>query len=243
LNLPSKGSLPLSDEISTLSLSGLRHRCAEESDRFFRRQGHDPRFCFELFRRAVSMHDQQAWEIIYAQYQPLVSSWVERHALFSSFNEETQFFVNWAFEKMWTAVTPEKFAGFPDLKAVLRYLQMCVHSVMVDFMRSHERAALLEDEAQDQPVPDPNDKNQPEIQAFERTQGEALWRWLQGKLKDEKERCVVYGSFILDLKPGELHDYYRNVFMDVKEIYKIKDNVLARLKRDEELRQYFSDFQ
>ncbi len=243
MNLPSKRSLPLSDEISTLSLSGLRHRCAEESDRFFKRLGHDPRFCFELFRRAITRHDQQAWEILYVQYQPLVASWVERHALFPSFNEETQFFVNWAFEKMWTALSADKFARFPDLKAVLRYLQMCVHSVLVDFMRSHERASFLEDELQEQPVPDPDEKNQPENQALERSQGEALWSWLEGKLKDEKERCIVYGSFILDLKPGELQAYYRDVFSDVKEIYKVKDNLLSRLKRDEELRQFFSDFQ
>jgi hypothetical protein len=51
-------------DIQNLTLSGIAHRCAQESDRFFNRQAHDPGFCYELFRRAIQNRNQMAWERI-----------------------------------------------------------------------------------------------------------------------------------------------------------------------------------
>jgi len=45
---------------------------------------------------------------------------------------------------------------------------------------------------------------------------------------------VVYGTYVLDLKPRELCRRYRSVFSSVREVYRIKQNVLARLRRDEQ---------
>jgi hypothetical protein len=61
---------------------------------------------------------------------------------------------------------------------------------------------------------------------------------LNGKLKDEKERKVVYGSFILAMKPGELIEHYNGDFEDVNDIYRVKENVLARFRRDDELKDF-----
>jgi hypothetical protein len=54
-------------------------------------------------------------------------------------------------------------------------------------------------------------------------------------LHDEKERRVVYGSFVLALKPRELYAQFQDTFRDVNEVYRVKENVLARLRRDAEL--------
>ena len=232
-----------SNDATSLSLSGLRHRCAQESDRFFKRQSFDPAFCYELFRRAVLQHDQHAWELVYAQYQPLVAGWVERHPLFQAVEEETQFYVNWAFEKMWSVLKPEKFIHFPDLKSILRYLQMCVHSVMVDSMRTAERAELVK-ETEDDLEPD----GQPlhpaegvEEHLIRKAQADDLWRILQDQFKSEKERKMVYGSYVLALKPAEILEHYPGTFRDVKDIYLVKENWLARVKRDDRLKLFFKD--
>ncbi len=121
-------------DLQALTISGISHRCAQESDRFFNRQAYDPRFCYELFRRAILLRNELAWARIFAQYQRLVSHWVERNAAFASSGEDVVYFVNRAFEKMWLGITPKKFETFPDLKSILRYLQMCVHSVLIDFL-------------------------------------------------------------------------------------------------------------
>jgi DNA-directed RNA polymerase specialized sigma24 family protein len=216
-----------------LTLSGLRHRCAVESDRFFKRQEHDPRYCFELFKRALKHHNQQAWSAIYDQYRPLVSGWVDRHSLFPAAGEETSYFVNRAFEKMWTAITPVKFEKFPNLKSILSYLQMCVHSALVDYLRNREQATLMAQEEMAR-IPDAATSNV-EHRVSKRAEREDLWRWLNERLKDDKERQVIYGTFALAMKPRELYAQFPDTFKSVKEVYRIKENVLARLRRDKEL--------
>jgi hypothetical protein len=55
-------------------------------------------------------------------------------------------------------------------------------------------------------------------------------------MQSEQERRVIYGSFALALKPREIYAQSGELFDDVKEVYRIKENVLARLRRDAELR-------
>jgi hypothetical protein len=47
----------------------------------------------------------------------------------------------------------------------------------------------------------------------------------------------VYGSFVLALKPRELYAQFREAVRDVNEVYRVKENVLARLRRDAEFEQ------
>lgn len=228
------------DILQTLTLSGLRHRCAQESDRFFNRQAYDPSFCYELFRRAILQRNEQAWAAIYHQYQRLVIHWVERNTAFASSGEEAQFFMNRAFEKMWLGITAEKFPTFEDLSSLLRYLQMCVHSVMVDFVRQKEHKLKLEavEELTRQPAARGTAVEDGIANALARKE---LWAWLQTQLKDEQEQVAVYGLFVLALKPRDLADLYPQVFDDVKEIYRTKENLMARLRRSEELKEFLDD--
>ncbi len=218
--------------IKLLTIAGLAHRCTQETELFFQRQSNDPRYCFELFRRAIHDHNEQAWEIIYVQYQTLVVGWVQRHPMFESAGEGVDYFANRAFEKMWASLTAERFEHFPDLKSVLRYLQMCVHSVVIDHVRMAEAAA---EEASTEAA---EAESSMQDTALDQVYQREFWRWLNAHLHDEKERIVVHGSFVLNLKPRELYDQYPQLFSDVAEIYRVKQNVLVRLRRDPEFEQY-----
>jgi DNA-directed RNA polymerase specialized sigma24 family protein len=229
-------------DLQELTLAGVAHRCTQETKLFFERQAHDPRYCFELFRRAIAERDQRAWGFIYAQYRPLVSGWVERHSAYPASGEEVQYFVNRAFEKMWAALAPEKLTRFPNLKSLLRYLQMCAHSVILDQVRAAQRAVVdvrVEDLLAGGDRPGPTAENQ----ALSRVEREEFWKLICTRLWDkekdeaevERERRVMYGSFALDLKPRELCAHYQD-FDDVNEVYRIKQNILARLRRDADLR-------
>jgi hypothetical protein len=235
-----------SNDLKALSLSGLRYRCSEESERFFRRMAHDPDYCFELIRRAVLSRDEHAWELVYRQYETQVRGWVERHSLFRALNEDADVYANWAFAKMWMVMTPEKFENFHELQSVLRYLQMCVHSVLVDAMRNRELAESLTpaEEDPEQEEKDLIDESQPplEEQVVNRSQSEQLWRWLEERVKSEKERRVIYGSFVLALKPAEIYAEYRGTFKDVREVYVVKENLIERLRRDRELKSLIQDW-
>jgi len=226
----------MSDQIDLyrLALASIAHRCTRETEAFFRRQPHDPTFCYELFRRAIVDRCQPAWDVIYAQYSPLVAGWVERHPAFVFGGEEIQFFVNRAFEKMWAALDSAKFGRFPNLESLLRYLQMCVHSAIVDQSRKAEQAVAseeLESRSDCSPAWQPRHDDLALAEVYRRE----FWEQINARLKDEQERQVVYGMFVLGLKPRELCARYQKTFADVRDVYRVKENVLARLRRDAEL--------
>lgn len=227
-------------EAVSLSLNGLSHLCQRESELFFQHRSFDPQYCFELFRRAFVEQCQEAWEYVYQQYRQLVLSWIARHPLSNTMQEEADYFLNRAFEKMWSVLNPQKFSEFPDLKSLLRYLQMCVHSVIIDYSRLNEQASLLEDGEEpvqlafgDPPEPDGGVENQ----VAHRQQAAALWQWLDQRLKTEQERVLAYGFFVMEMKPRQILDEYPGVFGSIAEIYSAKENLLDRLRRDEELLQ------
>ncbi|MGE5224166.1 MAG: RNA polymerase sigma factor [Omnitrophica WOR_2 bacterium] len=221
-------------DLNSLHLHYIRSRCAEESQRFSQRQEYDPRFCYELFRRAILNYDQRAWEYVYQQYQTLVAGWVRRHPLFPSLDEDQEFFVNRVFEKMWTHLTPEKFQLSPGLSAVLSYLHKCVNSVLVDAMRKQERFVLMEEGEQGLDM-QASSQETPEAEALNRDMAARLWAMLEVRCKDSKEHAIAYGSFVLALKATQIYSEYQNVFNNIQEVYRVKENLLARLKRDQEL--------
>jgi hypothetical protein len=74
-----------------------------------------------------------------------------------------------------------------------------------------------------------------ESRALDHVHRQEFWDRIDARLRNEKERRVVYGSFVLALKPRELYAQFREAFRDVNEVYRVKENVLARLRRDTEL--------
>jgi hypothetical protein len=224
--------------LEQIAVTDLAQRCADETEHYFQHQKHDTQYCFELFRRAIRERDQSSWEMICLQYQPLVAGWVRQHPRFEASSEEIQYFVNGTFGKIASTVTPEKFDGFSDIASLLSYLKMCVHSVIYDHTRRVEQINLyaLED-ASDEKSAEPS----PEEQAFDQSYRQAFWDLTNARLQDVKERIVIHGSFVLDLKPQELFDHFRTVFEDVDEIYRVKQNVLARLRRDPEFRKFLGE--
>jgi DNA-directed RNA polymerase specialized sigma24 family protein len=227
--------MPQPTDPRTLGLSGLAHRCAQETEHFFNRQGYDPAYCYELFRRAIVTGDQHAHEGIYLQYQALVASWVERHPSYASTHEEVQYFVNRAFEKLWRALTPAKFARFEDLKAVLAYFKMCTHSVIIDYARASQHTLVDEEPGQEELTLGRDDSQALEDDAIQKADRAGFWRSIDERLGDEKERAVIYGSFVLAMKPAEVQKQYQHLFTDVKDVYRTKQNVIDRLRRDQNL--------
>lgn len=221
-------------DLHGLSLSGIAHRCAAETERFFARLRHDTRPCFELFRRAIAEGCERAWQLVYVQYHALVTGWVRRHTAFPTCGEEAGYLVNRAFEKMWSAMSPTKFARFPNLKSVLRYLQMCAASAVIDAARKAGQPGV-DVEAETLPVGGAPGGRAVDDHAIARVHRREFWDAIEARLNDEEERCVVYGSYVLGLKPSQLLDEYPDTFHDVRAIYRVKENVLARLRRDEVL--------
>jgi len=224
----------MTDEVDLqhLPVDDLAKRCAQETELFFQHRLQDSKYCFELFRRAIRDANQFAWDMIYAQYRSLVTGWVKNSTAFQASSEQVEYFVNGAFAKIAVILTAEKFSRFGEIGSLLRYLKMCVHSVIVDHNRLADQTSFypledVENEASKDPTL--------ESQTMERSYRQTFWNLVSRRLQDEKERMVMQGLFVLALKPRELFERARHIFSDVDEIYRIKQNILARLGRDPEL--------
>ena len=215
-----------------MALSTLVRRCLAESERFYRGKPHDTHFSYELFRRALVERDEQAWEHIYTQYGPLVESWVRRSGAFTSSGETSEFFVGAAFTKFWRAVC-QRFEQFPTLASLLHYLQLCAGSVVIDSVRAQSWAEMLPEEA----IPFGHaPQTAPDEEAMQRVHCEEFWSYINAQLNSEAERVVVFQSFILGMKPGDIYGSRQDLFENITDVYNVKRNVLGRLSRDSDLR-------
>jgi DNA-directed RNA polymerase specialized sigma24 family protein len=213
----------------------LADECADQTARFFSRTEHDTGYCYELFRRAIVGRNNYAWEKIYQIYQPLVASWVGRHSKLEVTGEEVDYFVNRAFDKMWSAVDGEKFGQFQDLASLLRYFQMCVHSVIIDYARSNPIRTTDLDNLADFSSPD-----SPSIEKYVTDQLERLrlWEMVARLIRDEREMIVLRCSFVHDLKPSQIYAANSDQFESLEELYRVKRNLLNRLRRNQTLRRF-----
>ena len=213
----------------------LVQHCAEETARFFRRVTHDTRYCFEIFRRAIVARQDDAWAALYTQYHSMVIAWLSRHPQLSLTGEEPENLVNAVFEKIWTALTAEKFADFTDLAALLRYLQMCSHSVVMDSARRVRRHAheiepserALESEAELHSPQQPS----PEHEVLDRLSAAELWQRVRAQLHDDLEELVIYATFVLDESPREIYSHHADRFDSIQEVYNVKRNAMRRIER------------
>jgi RNA polymerase sigma factor (sigma-70 family) len=216
-----------------MALEDLAQKCAQETHLFFTYQDYDSSYGFELFRRAVRNKDERALEVVITQYQPLVARWVDKYPGFPLLNEEAQDFIAQAFERFWGSFTPAKFDKSQNLAAVLRYLKMCVHGTMTDAWRKFRRIRL-EQEMRDEEQEFSQSESTPE----DFLQNDEFWQLIKKKSKNLKEYTVVYASFSLALSPREILAEYPGLFRDIKEIYRYKANLLDRLARDDEIKNF-----
>src|SRR5687767_5846229 len=158
-------------KLQYMAVEDLAQKCAQETDLFFTHHDYDSSYGFELFRRAVRQKDERALEVVITQYQPLVARWVDKHSDFLLINEEAQDFIAQAFERFWVSFTPAKFDKSQNLAAVLRYLQMCVHSVITDAWRKF-RHIRMEQEMGD----DEQEFSQPESNPEDLLQNDEFWQ-------------------------------------------------------------------
>ena len=218
-----------SSGLSGLALEELARHCAQQTDLYRRRMEHDLRYCLEIVRRAVKRRDEHAWEIFEEQSGSQVASWVRRHPGYEQCSESVDDLVRHAFEKLWTTFSSDlsKVDRFTSYPRWMQYLQTCVHSVIVDALRSNRPfKEIPEDLTVDGPPP-------PSVA------GRELWAYISGVLKDDQEKLVTEAYYLHGIEPQKLFEQFPSRFESVREIYRIRQNVLARLRRDARFRDLF----
>lgn len=212
-----------------VSLAELGRRCREETLRFLRGEPRDDAFCFEVFERAVVRREDEAWTTIVAQYRGIVLAYVGQHSVAAMIREPDDYWVNRAFQRFWSAVGPERFGQFPDLAALLKYLKLCVHSVLMDEIRARRASAAYSLDEIPETAPGPTNA---ERNVVGKLAAEQLWAAIASELQGEAEQVVAYQSFTRDLKPSEIFARFPQLYASVAEVYRIKRNLIERLRRN-----------
>ncbi|HEX6738992.1 MAG TPA: sigma-70 family RNA polymerase sigma factor [Vicinamibacteria bacterium] len=220
-----------------MPLAALVGACRAEMGNFRRGEPSCEESCFEIVRRAVCERDQAAWDAVVAQYRGLVFAWIGQHPASSTLSEEAEYWVHCVFARFWAALGPERFGAFPSLGAVLRYLKLCAHSVLLDEVR--RRAAtpsepLSSHEARLE-APDGPDA------AVDGLAGRELWQAIGVALPDETERLVAHLCLALGMRPAEVHARFPERFPTAAAVYRVKRTLLDRLRRSPEVRRFLDE--
>jgi DNA-directed RNA polymerase specialized sigma24 family protein len=186
---------------------------------------------YELFRRAIVERDEDAWAAIYVRYRTLMISWSHRCGAALLIGEHYDDIADQAFARAWMALSPRRFARFPNLSKLLAYLRTCVMAVVIDCSRAQQarERALLKLEARPLATPE-----QIVLEEIERS---ALWQLISKMAETIPERIVLVESFVLELPPRVILARHPDLFSEVANIYFAKRNVLARLQRNPDLQQ------
>jgi len=187
-----------------------------------------------LFRRAILLQDEQAWSGIYELYNAVVCSWILCRP--ATVHGELEALVNEAFAKFSRNIGPERLKDFSSVGALLAYLRCCATSVLADHYRSQQaqsREEPLESIDTDGLVLD-----DPAYIVATQLAAQELWQIIWSEATSMEERLILCIVCAQGMSPRELQQRYPAIFPTVEDIYRMKRNVLERLRHSRELLQF-----
>ena len=205
--------------------------CAEaraQEANFVRGEPSDDAAGVELFRRAIADADEAAWEAVVALYRGLLIAQSTRQVVRSLVVEDAGFCVDRAFQRFWRATRARGIHEFQDLASILKYLKMCLASVLLDEARARRRQACV---SFDGLAPDAYVSSDPSSEVVAGIAQVELWKAIDRELRTDTERLVVRLSFAAGLSPREIKALHPEHFADVSEVYRLKRNLIERLRR------------
>jgi DNA-directed RNA polymerase specialized sigma24 family protein len=222
------GDMTQASDLRDWPLDQLRAEALAQEQNFARGEPSQDSAGLELFRRAINDRDEAAWVAVVEIYRGLLVAQAGRQVVRGLVVEDDGFCVDRAFQRFWHATTNGKLAHFEDLGSILKYLKMCLGSVLLDQARARRRQAWLsiDDVAAEACVtPDASD------QVMSRLARRELWDAIDRELPNARERLVAHLSFVAGLCPREILARHPEKFQDVFDVYRTKRNMIDRLRR------------
>src|SRR5712691_533380 len=189
----------------------------------------------ELFKRAIEDGDETAWQAIVEIYRAVLVAQARRQVVRGLVLEDDGFCVDRAFQRFWGASRSGRIKRVDDLPSMLKYLKMCLGSVLLDEARARRRQASV---SIDDVAPEIDATTDPASEVIGRLARRELWAAVERELADPKEHLVARLSFIAGLSPREILARHPDGFQDVVEVYRIKRNVIDRLRRSRAIQHF-----
>ena len=225
-SVPVEPALPVSPfkeaAYKTLSNEALAAHCSREIDNYRNGEPSTDEYGLELLKRAIVQGDQEAWVGVQHCFNELVRRWLRRHPKreVASRLESEENYVAQTFERFWQATASTRHVEFNTLAAALQYLRASLNGVILDTLRAYARPREVI-------LPEAGEAG--ELQAEDTTDRGEVWEALQTMLADEHEKRLAYLLFHCGLKPREIVRFCPQEWSDVREIYRLRRNVMERL--------------
>jgi hypothetical protein len=221
------------ENLCDTSLLELREEAAAQETIYAHGGTSDDAAGLELFRRAMVDDDAAAWQAVMDVYRPLLVANVGRRVVRGLVIEDDGFCVDRAFQRLWQACRKGRLHHFDDLAAILKYLKMCLGSVLLDEARARRRQACL---SIDDVPPETCISADPAAEVLAEIDAHELWASVDGELNGARERLVAHLSFVGGLTPREILASHPEEFHDVFDVYRTKRNVVERLRHSSTIR-------
>ncbi len=229
---------PHDGDLTQMPVEELAALSRQQMDRYLSQVPSEDMYAFELFRRAICERDERAWSCLYAQYHLLLLGWLRRHPARSASREDDEELINRAFGRFWECVGPARFPDFPSAAALLRYLKLCVHSVVLDDARAHQHD---DRESRDMETDERMTAPDPTAAIAESDAAARLWDAIAAEVRGEAELLVARLCFLHGMRPREVFERHPEVYESVDAVYRVKRNLLDRLKRNRTVRAFVEE--
>jgi len=218
-------SLSEHPEPGAMSLCALEDYSMREFDNFWRGNAYNDRYCLEILRRATLKGDPCAWECLQRCFSGMLCGWMHRHpsreAAYRFDSEEN--YMSQAFERFWLETAYNEKLEFNTLAAALRYLRACLNGAILDTLRAYSRPKEV-------PLPEPGEAGEPLVEDSD--EGGEVWEAIRNLLPDEREQRVAYLLYHCGLKPREIVRFCPQEFSEVRQVYRLRRNIVDRLLRN-----------
>ena len=112
---------------------------------------------------------------------------------------------------------------FSTLAAALQYLHASLNGAILDTLRAYSRPREV-------PLPQPGELGEPQVE--DQSASLDVWEVLHTMLSNNRERRLAYLLYHCGLKPREIVRLCPQEWSDVKEIYRLRRNILERVLRN-----------
>lgn len=214
-----------------LSLSDLTDACRHELMAFQRHESTTGAYGYELMRRAICLRDNDAWQHLAIIYRGLVLGWIRRRAAVRSLpTMSTDDWVFSVFGRFAVSLRADRFATFPTLAALLRYLQACTLSTVIEELRATQSSRYIVLPAADWEHLE-GVLSDPTAEALDRHYANDIWQIVVASIKDEAEYTFAVRRLQEGYTPREIAALHPVLFSSVAEVYRVGRNLIERLRR------------
>ncbi|MEM7114419.1 MAG: hypothetical protein AAF614_18435 [Chloroflexota bacterium] len=215
-----------------LTTRQVAEACLDESQQD---RAQEQGFCFELFQRAFDKKDGTAWEAIQLQYRKLIRQWLQSTAKEVLTIEREEDLTQDTFHCFWKSVgkrTEPLADRFPHVGALLRYLRQCAYTAVIMEQRQEKKQRLLQDKL----AQIAKDQATSQIALWEqeketKTQIAQIQQYISLQIEDPQEKRLLKLVYTLGLKPREIVERCPEEFATVKDVQRVKERVLKRMRR------------